>query len=165
MHTEWNPKARSASIRKWADNLHKEAKRLFLQDKTHAHLLFFFDGEQGLISVNPVPPKTAQAQVDASVAKAVKDNKLFGVIFIGEAWAYFRKSATDHTAFQLLDGEMSVKDLRDEDKTEVLYMRMESLEKDSLVRLNRIVRTGEEVALSPDKKIWGEEQRWFPSSD
>jgi hypothetical protein len=165
MNTEWNPKAKSASIRKWADNLHKESKRLFLQDKTHAHLLFFFDGDKGLISVNPVPPKTAQAKIDVSIARAVKDNKLFGVIFVGEAWAYFRKGKTDHTAFQLLDGEMTVKDLRDEDKTEVLYMRMESLEKDSLVRLNRIIRTEDEVALSPDKKVWGEDQKWFPASD
>ncbi len=57
MNPLWNPDAKSASIRSWAEHLHKEAKRVFLQDKAHAHFVFAFS-DSGPVSVTPVPPKT-----------------------------------------------------------------------------------------------------------
>ena len=53
---KWIPKSESECIRNWTENLHKEAKRLLVKDGTHASLLFLFNKESGLISVNPVPP-------------------------------------------------------------------------------------------------------------
>ena len=101
----WNPENKTASIRKWAEHLHKESKRVFLQDKTHAHLIFLFSND-GPVSISPVPPKTENAQVHNGIVQAVRQNNLYAVIHIGEAWTYFRKGKEDHTAFQIMDGEM-----------------------------------------------------------
>lgn len=156
----WNPAAQSASIRKWAEQLHKEAKRVFLQDKTHGHMIFLFKDKEGLISINPIPPKTDHSQLNASIRNAVKQHDLYGAVFIGEAWAYFPKE-NDHTAFQLMDGEMRVRDLRDEDKTEALIVRMENKDGDCYIYLDEILRAGETVKLGEGRTINGEERNWF----
>ena len=158
----WNPAAKSASIRKWADHLHREAQRVFLQDKTHAHILFAFQ-DAGPVSITPVPPQTTHGQVHAAIARAVRENDLYGVIHVGEAWTYFLKGEKDHTAFQLLDGEMRVSDLGDGDKTEALYLRMESRDGDCVVYLNRIVREGNKVGLGEHRTISDEDLQWFAS--
>lgn len=160
MKSSWNPKAKQASLQKWAENLHKEAKSVFLKDKTHAHILFLFNEADGCISVNPIPPKTSHLSIQQGIKRAVKEHDLYGAIFIGEAWVYLRKGADDHTAFQLLDGEMKVSDLNDDDKKECLYMRVESKD-ECFVWLNRIARSGCEVGLAADKKVWGEDKKWF----
>jgi hypothetical protein len=140
--------------------LHKESKRVFLQDKTHAHLIFLFSND-GPVSISPVPPKTENAQVHNGIVQAVRQNNLYAVIHIGEAWTYFRKGKEDHTAFQIMDGEMRVADLRAEDKVEVLYLRMESRDGDSVMYLDKIVRDGDSVTLGDGKTINGEERNWF----
>src|SRR5437868_7098672 len=119
---KWIPKAESECIRNWTENLYKEAKRLLIQDGTHARLLFLFNKESGLISINPVPPNIDHEELNVAVANAVNEHGLYGVVFIGETWAYFMKE-NDHTAFQLLDGEMKVSDLNAEDKKEALMVR------------------------------------------
>lgn len=156
----WIASAKSSSIRKWAQLLHKEAKRVFLQDKTHGQMLFLFTEKDGLTSINPIPPKSEQEQINASVANAVKQHKLYGVIMVGEAWAYFPKE-NDHTAFQLMDGEMRVRDLRPEDKTEALIVRMENGDKECIIYLDEIVRNGDAVSLGESKTITGEARSWF----
>lgn len=155
----WDASVKAASLRKWADGLHKEAKRVFAKDKTHAHILFLFKDE-GPVSITPVPPKTDQGQLDRAVVQAVKDNDLYGVILVGEAWTYFCKPK-DHTAFQLMDGEMKVSDLKPEDKNECLYLRMESREGDSVIYLDRILREGENVTLGEHRTVNGEDCKWF----
>lgn len=156
----WNSNARQASLRKWADNLHKEAKRVFLADKTHAHLLFLFNQDNGCISVNPVPPKTDSEHLDSGIKGAVSEHSLYGVIFIGEAWVYVKKGPGDHTAFQLADGEMKVSDLNKQDRTECLYMRVESKD-ECFLHINPIHREGDSVQLGSDKTLRGEEKHWF----
>ena len=160
MNPLWNPAAKSASIRKWADHLHKEAKRVFLQDKTHAHILFAFE-DTGPVSVTPVPPKTPQDQVHNAIIASIRKNRLYAIIDIGEAWTYFPKGTKDHTAFQLLDGEMRVSDLREGDRTEALYLRMESRDGDCVVHLDRIERDGDKVGLGEHKTIADEDLQWF----
>ena len=123
-------------------------------------MLFFFRGDEGLVSVNPVPPKTDPAQLNATIENAVKEHELYGVVFVGEAWAYFPKEK-DHTAFQLMDGEMKVSDLRDEDKKEALIVRMENEDGDSLIFLDLIIRGKRSVKLGMGQTINGEEQNWF----
>jgi hypothetical protein len=156
----WNPAAKSASIRKWADRLHKEAKRVFLQDKAHAHFVFAFL-DSGPMSITPVPPKTPQDRTHNAIITAIRQNNLYGIIDVGEAWTYFPKSDKDHTAFLLLDGEKRVSDLRDGDRTEALYLRMESRDGDCVVYLNRIVREGNKVGLGEYRTISDEELQWF----
>jgi hypothetical protein len=160
MNPLWNPAAKSASIRKWADHLHKEAMRVFLQDKTHAHILFAFQ-DSGPVSITPIPAGTNHDQVHHAIARAVRENDLYGVIHVGEAWTYFQREKKDHTAFQLLDGEMRVSDLRDGDKTEALYLRMESRDGDCVVYLNRIIRNGDKVGLGEHRTISDEDRQWF----
>ncbi len=71
MNSLWDPDAKSASLRKWADHLHKEAKRVFLQDKAHAHFVFSF-GNSGPVSVTPVAPKTPQDQIHNAIMVAIR---------------------------------------------------------------------------------------------
>lgn len=92
---------------------------------------------------------------------AISEYGLYGMIHIGEVWTYFAKGRGDHTVFQLLDGEMKVSELNDGDKTEALYLRMESREGDRLVYLNRIMRTGAAVELGGDRVIPDEALKWF----
>ena len=158
----WNPAAKSASIRKWADHLHKEAKRVFLKDKAHAQILFAF-GDSGPVSVTSVPPKTPHPQVHDAITRAVRKNNLYGIIHVGEAWTYFPRDENDHTAFQLLDGKLRVSDLKGGDRTEALYLRMESRDRDCLVYFDRIVRNGVGVGLGEHKTIPDEDLRWFAS--
>lgn len=122
---QWNPADKAASFLIWAEWLHEQAKEMFAKDKTHGNIVFLF-GDQGIASINPVPPNTEPDQLTAGVRQAVKENDLFGVVTIAEAWTYFPKSEKDHTSFQLLDGEMKVADLNDSDKTEALMVRMEN---------------------------------------
>ena len=156
----WNSSAKSASLRKWAEHLHKEAKRVFLLDKTHAHILFAFQ-DSGPVSITPIPPNTDHAQVQAAIRSAVRKDHFYGVIHVGEAWTYFSNGKKDHTAVQLLAGEMKVSDLKDADKTECLYLKMESRDGDGVIYLDRIVRTEGRVGLGDGRMIEGEKPTWF----
>ncbi len=156
----WIPKAKSASIRKWAGQLHTEAKRLFRKDQSHANILFSFHEEKGLISVNPIAPKTEARQLNAAIVNAIDEHSLYGVILVGEAWAYFPKEK-DHTAAQLLDGEMKVSDLSGNDKSEALFLRMENLDGDCVVYLDKIIRDGTKATLGKGQIASGEQRNWF----
>jgi len=157
---KWITDEESACIQKWTEYLYTEAKRLFTQDGTHANLLFCFNKENGLVSVNPVPPNIDHEQLNAAIMNAVKEHDLYGVVVIGETWMYNIKEK-DHTAFQLLDGEMTVSDLNDEDKREALMVRMENSEGNCLVYLDEIIRDGNGVSLKEGKKNRGVQKKWF----
>lgn len=94
------------------------------------------------------------------IKNAVTEHNLYGVIFICEAWAYFVKE-NDHTAFQLLDGEMEVADLNNEDKKELLLVRMENSDGDCLIYWDEIERGEKDVALGVGRKTSGERRNWF----
>ena len=83
----------------------------------------------------------------AGVRQVVREHNVFGVITVAEAWTYFPKGDKDHTSFQLLDGEMSVKDLKARDKMEALLVRAESRVGDNAVWLDRIERKDGKAAL------------------
>lgn len=157
---EWKPQAESASLRNWTDHLHTEAKRLMTKDGTHACLLFLFNKESGLISVNQVPPNIDHEQLDEAIANAISEHDLYGVILISETWAYFVKEK-DHTAFQLLDGEMKVSDLNAEDKAEALMVRMENREGGCLVYLDQIIRDKSKTTLKECTVANSSQVKWF----
>jgi hypothetical protein len=156
----WISNEKSACIRKWTDHLHTEAKRLFTQDGTHGNMMFSFNKENGLISVNLIPPNIDHDQLNDGIMNAVNEYNLYGVVFIGETWMYFIKEK-DHTAFQLLDGEMKVSDLNDEDKKEALMIRMENSDGDCLVYLNEIIRDENGHTLKEGKIIGNAQKKWF----
>lgn len=157
---KWIADAESTCIQEWTDFLHAEAKRLFIQDGTHGSMLFCFDKENGLVSVNPIPPKTDQHQLNNGVMHAINDYNLYGAVFIGEVWMYLAKDK-DHTVFQLLDGEMNVSDLNDEDKKEALMIRMENQEGGCVIYLDEIKRDENGHRLNESKKIQGAQRKWF----
>ncbi len=70
---EWIANTESLCMLQWTDFLRSEAKRLFHQDGTHANILFSFDKEKGLISVNIVPPNTDHGQLNATIIHTVKE--------------------------------------------------------------------------------------------
>ena len=161
---KWITNAESACIRNWTDNLHTEAKRLFNQDGTHGNFLFCFNKENGLVSVNPVPLNIDHDQLNAAIMNAVIEHNLYGVVFIGESWIYFIKEK-DHTAFQLLDGEMKVSDLNDEDKREALIVRMENSDGDCLMYLDEIIRDENGITLKEGKVARDAQMKWFISQN
>jgi len=143
---DWNPDDKQASLKAYAEFLHQQAVEMFSRDKTHCQILFLFT-DAGLVSVNPVPSNTAADALTAGVRQAVLENGLYGVIMIAEAWTYLPKRAKDHTAVQIMHGEMRVADLKDEDRTEALMLRMESRDGGHLTWLEPIIRTGDDVTL------------------
>ena len=152
----WNTDDKPGSLKACAEWLHREAVRMFMQDKSHCQILFLFT-DAGLVSVNPVPANTPNDRLVAGVRQAVRENNLYGVITIAEAWTYLPKQARDHTAVQIMHGEMRVADLKDEDRTEALMLRMESRDGGHLTWLDPIIRTGDDVALG-EGTVLGREQ-------
>lgn len=147
-------------MRNWAKNLHTEAKRLLTKDGTHASLLFLFNKESGLISVNQVPSDVDLNELNLSIQNAIIEHDLYGVVFIGETWIYYMKEK-DHTTFQLLDGEMKVSDLNSDDKKEALMIRMENADGDCIVYLDEITRDKNGVVLKDGLINESSQKKWF----
>jgi hypothetical protein len=158
----WNPEEPFQSMQEWALFLHAEAKRLFRQDGTHASMLFSFKELEGIVSVNAIPPNFNDYDaLNESIADAILEYDLFGVILIGETWMYFIKEK-DHTAFQLLDGEMRVSDLNAEDKKEALMVKMESQNGECITYLNQIIRDEKDgLSLKEEAMISKDPAKWF----
>ena len=153
---EWNPEDKAASLLAYAEWLHGEAVRMFLEDGTHGQILFLFT-DDGVGSINPVPAGTDPARLVAGVRRAVKEHGLYGVITVAEAWTYIPKHARDHTAIQIVCGEMNVSDLNEGDRSEALMLRMESRDGghmtwiDPIVRDGTVARLADGMALTRDK--------------
>jgi len=56
---------------------------------------------------------------------------------------------------------MRVSDLKDGDKTEALYLRMESKDGDCVIYLDEIIRHGDKVDFGEHRDITGEAVKWF----
>jgi hypothetical protein len=132
---------------------------MFIKDGTHVQILFLF-GENGLVSINPVPPNTSHEHVYGGIKNAIEEHKLYAVIYIGESWMYSARGKTDHTASQIIDGEIRVSELNKDDRKEVLLLKMESSEGLSMIHMNEILRNGT-VELSPSRLIENEPLKWY----
>ena len=159
MNTPWNSADKPASIRAWVRDLHEQSKAMFIKDGTHVQILFLF-GDDGLVSINPVPPKTSHEHVYGGIKNAIEEHKLYAVIYIGESWMYSARGRTDHTVSQIIDGEIKVSELNKDDRKEVLLLKMESNDGQSLIHMNEIVRNGT-VELASDRLIENEPLKWF----
>lgn len=160
---DWIAAEAPASIRNWTNFLHAEAKRVFNQDGTHGNLMFCFSKEDGVVSVNLIPPGTEHDHLNEAIANAVSEHNLYGVVLIGETWIYYVKEK-DHTAFQLLEGEMKVSDLNKEDKKEALMVRMECRDGDCFTYLSEIIRDEKGHGLKEGKVTISKQKKWFIDS-
>ena len=155
-HPKWDSGKPYDSLIATAEFYHLQAKHSFLEDNTHAHILFLISKEHGVVSVNPLPPNVTDKQILTGVRQAIKEHNLYAVITIAEAWTYFPTSNKDHTLVQLMHNEMRVADLRDEDKVECLMVRTECRDGDGFVWITLIVRGGEngdKVSLGESVKV------------
>ncbi|MBN1670256.1 MAG: hypothetical protein JXR37_04445 [Kiritimatiellae bacterium] len=134
----WNPASPAESLRAYARWARDMAVIHFLGDQTHVELFFFLqkDGEGSLA---PAPPGVPRDDLNATVRRKVKDEQIYGVIHIAEAWMYFPRGK-DHTALQIRSGEIAVADLKGDDRKEALIVTMESRDGDYSAWLAPIVR-------------------------
>jgi hypothetical protein len=158
----WNAAAPVESLHAFAKWLQNEAREVFAKDGTHAHLLFLIDKEQGLVSMNPIPPNTNKEQISAGVRQAIEEHDIYAVVSVAESWVYYPNGPRDHTAIQLRYNEMGVADLRDEDRREALLVRMESSDGELLTWFSPIVRNKDSVRLGsgvvlPREKCLGQD--------
>ncbi len=143
----WKASDPKASLRLRAEWLNEKARRTFLSDKFHTELFLLFraDGQSGIVQP---PPKIDRDVFVGALKDAIRQNDIYGVVHIVEAWSYFRKKEQDHTLTQLMMGEMAVSDLKKGDREETLMVRVESRDGLNHLWLSPIVRKGEEVALA-----------------
>lgn len=156
----WTIGGEEECMHKWTSYLHAKARGMFLEDGMHASIIFLFSKENGLVSVNMVPPDIDHQQVDSGIVNAVQNDNLFGVILIGEAWVYFGKE-NDHTCVQLLDGEMKVSELTDEDKKDVLLITMENRAGDSVTYMAQILRDENGIVLDESTMSQSPYKKWI----
>jgi hypothetical protein len=137
---EWNPQDKAASLLELATAINEMARLTFLKDGTHIQLAFVVadDGQLSMIT----PELGDAAAIHAMVKYHVATLKSYGVIHIAEAWTYIRRSPTDHTFKQVMQGEMRVSELAQGEKTEALMVRMESRDGATKIWFNPILRGG-----------------------
>lgn len=116
------------------------ARKIFTMDGFHESMVFFMTDEGKL--VKPLSWSTFEvpgADPQASILAMAKGNGFFAMITIAEAWMY-KGSPNDHTARQLMDGEMRVSDLNDSDKDEALVVTMAARDGRKIMIMNAVER-------------------------
>ena len=143
----WNEADPSGSLRRHATWLNNLARATFLTDKTHVELFFLLkaDGTGGLAQP---PVGMDRNEFLAALKGSLKEHDIFGVIHIAETWSYFPRRPNDHTMKQIVQGEIAVSDLKPDDKTEALMVRVECRDGTQHLWLNPIVRTKDGSALA-----------------
>lgn len=150
----WDKSAPAESLRRLGLWYNERARGMFLEAGTHAELYFLFsqDGQGTLIQVPPgMPREIFQVNLQGTMRKL----NTYGVIQIGEVWAYLPPRPDDHTYRQVLEGEMKVSELKPEDKTEALMIRYQNLDGDQCVWVNPILRNGAGISLGETIEIKG----------
>ena len=112
---------------------------VFLKDGTHVELFFLFS-EDGRVALVQQPPKVDKDQFTHALKDAIRQNDIYGVIHIAEAWTYFPRKPNDHTLKQVIEGEIAVSQLKPGDKTEALIVRMECRDGTQNIWINSIIR-------------------------
>lgn len=128
---------------------------MFLKAGSHVEIYFLFTRE-GQGTLIQVPPGMTREAFMANLQGTIKANNAYGVIQIGEVWAYIPPRPDDHTYRQVLEGEMKVSELKPGDKKEALLIRYQSTDGDQCVWVNPIQRTGAGVSLGDAIEIQGE---------
>jgi hypothetical protein len=148
----WNAADAAGSFEQVADWFGQKARETFLGDKTHGEMFFFWDADGQMGAAQP-PPGVDRKQLTEMLKAEVARLNIYGVIHIAEAWTYLPKQKNDHTFKQVAQGEMTVADLKPEDRTETLMVRMESRDGASRIWLSPILREGDDVSLDDTIEI------------
>jgi len=120
-----------------------------MEDGYHAEIFFLFteDGAMIILTVQERDPK-ARAWM---VRKVIKDENIYGLVHVAQAWMHRQTEPGDHTTRQIWDGEIKVSELRDEDKSEVLAVTMQSRDGDSCAWATPILKNNERGKLTLGK--------------
>jgi hypothetical protein len=150
----WNAEEKAASLHDYAGWLNEQARSTFLKDGTHADLWFLLqdDGQGHLI---PTPPEMDKDDLAAALREAIEQGNIYGIIHIAEVWGYRPHGENDHTARQIVDGEIPVAELKDADRGEALMVQMESRDGDKQLWIHTIARDGEHATLAECREIPG----------
>jgi hypothetical protein len=140
----WDADDPEGSMTAYAEHLHSKARAMFLHDKYHAELMFFFTTE-GLMGIGPVEDDRDSFLV--RLKAMMRKEGVFGVVHIAESWTYFGKQPNDHTSKQIKMGEMRVSELKDEDKTETLVVMAQTRDGYRKTWISEIRRNGKNVSL------------------
>jgi len=115
---------------------------MFLKDKTHAEMIFVFHSTgKGILLL-------VRGNRDAFAEKLkalVRGSDVVGVVHVCEAWTHSGAN-NDHITKQIMLGEIGVSDLRPADRTEALFIAIQSRDGRSSCWVDPIVRdakTGE----------------------
>ncbi|MFH0908961.1 MAG: hypothetical protein V1929_09375 [bacterium] len=148
----WNADDAAGSLAACAAWFGSKARETFLNDKTHGEMFFFWDAKGEMGAAQP-PPGIERNQLTAVVKAEIERLQVYGVVHIAEAWMYLPKQKNDHTYKQVVQGEIAVSQLKPEDRTETLMVRMESRDGLSRIWLSPIVRSADSVALGDTIEI------------
>jgi hypothetical protein len=142
----WNPQDKSASFRRFAQELKEQSKQVFLRDGHHDEI-YYFVSEDGQGEVIAVQAKENRDEMVVALKQRIRERNIYGLVHIVEGWTYFRQGTRDHTMRQILEGEIKVSELRPDDRGEALVVQMESREGAHFMWVTPILRHGEKVML------------------
>lgn len=159
----WNAADSKASLYAFARWLNEEAREKFLLAGSHIQLFFLFAAD-GTATMYPVLEKVEPDQLAQAIRNKVAEDNPFGVVHVVEAWMYIRKDEKDHTFRQITEGEIAVSELNQGERAEVLLVRLETKDGDSLSMFNQIVR-GTPLSLADafehSGNMQGRFSKWF----
>lgn len=146
----------------WSDNIIQTSKKILCQDGYHGPMSFFVMNDGYAIGIQLsewLEDHESKNMLSVFLHEAAQNTDLYGVAIITEAWAYKSRGKDDHIVKQLTLGEISVSELRPEDKEEILMIHIQS--RDGMDRLASI-HFSKDMMLDPDgnvihKIILGEE--------
>jgi hypothetical protein len=141
----WNSQEPDASLIALWEFLHAQAQTMFLQAGTHLEILFIV-GADGTLQPQPIAAPMTHDEITHMLREQLPGSSVYGLIHIGEAWAYIPKGKGDHTHKQLRLGEMGVSDLNADDKIDVLATSLLSRAGDTRARLDEILRETDSTA-------------------
>ena len=150
----WDKSDPAGSLRRLGEWYCERARGMFLKAGSHVEIYFLFshDGQGTMIQPQPGMPREVFM---ANLAATMRKMGSYGVIQIGEVWAYLPPKPNDHTYRQVMEGEMRVSDLKPEDKTQALLVRYQCSDGSQSVWVNPILRKGTGVSLGETIEIEG----------
>ena len=120
----WYASHPADSFRAYAQNIHGQAKEVFLADGHHSEMFFFvpLDGD-GHIVLWRGDDRDLEAQW---LRRHIAEHYAYGVIHVVEAWMRLAPKPGDHILKQVMAGEIKVSELKPEDRQEALMVSAQS---------------------------------------
>lgn len=136
----WNKFNPSDSLRCIGYWFNDEARKMFLKNAAHSELLFLYkqDGQGTMIE----PTRNMDRDTFSKVFKDyIRQNDIYGVVHIVEAWIYVLCSLEGRTSKQVVDVENKMSGQQAEERAETLVVRYECKDGTQNIWLNPILRT------------------------